>query len=149
MSQMKRVGSQLLTNLILSLSRKQHNKPITFLIYSILLPWAAAVARDLSIPSAFLCVQSATAFAIYNLVTTLIWKKVCIKNIKMTLLEDDPNPCVLLNTYDVQAIAAVSFMNPIAIGPLIDPCYFLEINLTSHLAVTCLRHLLIRIISNG
>ncbi|KAJ7957271.1 Glycosyltransferase [Quillaja saponaria] len=145
MSQMKRVSSQSLTNLILSLSSKQHNKPITFLIYSILLPWAAAVARDLSIPSAFLCIQSATAFAIYNHYFNREQDSPHVSILPTFLehiqtLEDDPNPCVLLNTYDVlekEAIAAVSFMNPISIGPLIDPCPFLDEKDQSNESFSC------------
>ncbi|XP_059447277.1 UDP-glycosyltransferase 75C1-like [Corylus avellana] len=64
MSEFKRVGSQTLTNLILRLSDEQHR--VNFLIYTLLLPWAADVARDIGIPSAFLCIQSTAAFAIYH-----------------------------------------------------------------------------------
>jgi UDP:flavonoid glycosyltransferase YjiC (YdhE family) len=64
MSEFKRVGSQTLTKLILSLSNDHHGA-VSFLIYSLLLPWAADVARDMGIPSALLCIQSAAAFAIY------------------------------------------------------------------------------------
>ncbi|CAK7335249.1 unnamed protein product [Dovyalis caffra] len=62
MSELKRVGSQTLAALLLSLSKD--GNPVSFLIYTILLPWAADVARYMSIPSAFLCIQSTTALAL-------------------------------------------------------------------------------------
>lgn len=64
MSESKRVGTQSLTDLILSLSNE--HRPVNFLIYGLLLQWAADLARDLGIPSALLCIHSAAAFAIYN-----------------------------------------------------------------------------------
>ncbi|KAL3726581.1 hypothetical protein ACJRO7_031479 [Eucalyptus globulus] len=63
-SEIKRVGSRNLRELIVSLSEK--DRPVTFLIYTVLLPWAADVARDLGVPSAFLSIQSAAVFAIYH-----------------------------------------------------------------------------------
>ena len=164
MSEYKRVGSQTLTDLILSLSKEQ--KPVTFLIYSLILPWAGAVARDLSIPSAFLCIQSATALAIFNhyfskqegmyenyksnppsrvkiqglppfscedlpsfLLPTSPHPSI-LPTIQehIQTLEEDPNPCVLINTIDAlegEAIRAVQSMNLITVGPLI-PSAFLE-----------------------
>jgi UDP:flavonoid glycosyltransferase YjiC (YdhE family) len=62
MAELKRVGSQTLTELLLSLSKE--GNPVSYLIYTLLLPWAADVARDMSIPSAFLCILSTTAFAL-------------------------------------------------------------------------------------
>ncbi|KAJ6684438.1 GLYCOSYLTRANSFERASE [Salix viminalis] len=59
---LERVGSQTLTELLLSLSKE--GNPVSYLIYTLLLPWAADVARYMSIPSAFLCIQSTTAFAL-------------------------------------------------------------------------------------
>ncbi|XP_047947583.1 UDP-glycosyltransferase 75C1-like [Salvia hispanica] len=40
--------------------------PVTCLVYSLLMPWAAKVARDMNVPSAFLAIQCAAAFAIYS-----------------------------------------------------------------------------------
>ncbi|KNA14824.1 hypothetical protein SOVF_103920 [Spinacia oleracea] len=60
----KRVGSTSLHDLILSLSNK--GRPVDLVIYSLMLPWAADVARELHVPSALLFIQSATTFAIYN-----------------------------------------------------------------------------------
>ncbi|KAJ6960283.1 UDP-glycosyltransferase 75C1-like [Populus alba x Populus x berolinensis] len=62
MAELKRVGSQTLTELLLSLSKE--GNPVSYLIYTLLLPWAADVARDMSIPSVFLCILSTTAFAL-------------------------------------------------------------------------------------
>lgn len=64
MDEMKRVGSQSLSSLLLTLSND--GRPVTFLVYGFLLPWAATVARDHGIPSAFLSTQSATVLAIYH-----------------------------------------------------------------------------------
>ncbi|KAA8548351.1 hypothetical protein F0562_000035 [Nyssa sinensis] len=61
---LKRAGSQSLTKLLVTLSNDRHH--VTFLIYSVLFPWAAEVARDMHLPSAFLYSQSATTFAIYH-----------------------------------------------------------------------------------
>ncbi|KAI6694761.1 hypothetical protein NL676_022471 [Syzygium grande] len=63
MREIKQVGCRNLRELIVSLSEK--DRPVTFLIYTVLLPWAADVARDLGVPSAFLSIQSAAVFAIY------------------------------------------------------------------------------------
>ncbi|KAG6428380.1 hypothetical protein SASPL_112631 [Salvia splendens] len=41
-------------------------RPVTCLVYSLLMPWAAEVARDMNVPSAFLAIQCAAAFAIYS-----------------------------------------------------------------------------------
>lgn len=43
------------------------------------------------------------------------------------ILEEDPNPCVLLNTMDAlegEAIRTFSFFNPITVGPLIPSAFF-------------------------
>ncbi|RVW31134.1 Crocetin glucosyltransferase, chloroplastic [Vitis vinifera] len=64
MEEMKRVGSQSLSSLLLSLSNERG--PVTCLIYGFLLPWAATVAREHGIPSAFLSTQSATVIAVYH-----------------------------------------------------------------------------------
>jgi len=60
----KRVGSKTVYDLIVSLSNQ--GRPISLLTYTLMLPWAADVARELHVPSAFLCIQSAAAFAIYH-----------------------------------------------------------------------------------
>ncbi|XP_022869965.1 crocetin glucosyltransferase, chloroplastic-like [Olea europaea var. sylvestris] len=61
---LRSIGSQNLTNLIEKFSAE--GQQVTFLVYSILLPWVAVVARELQVPSAFLFIQCATAFTIYH-----------------------------------------------------------------------------------
>ncbi|KAL3506506.1 hypothetical protein ACH5RR_031888 [Cinchona calisaya] len=63
-AELTHVGSQNLANLIRTLSNE--GRRVSFLIYGIMIPWAADVAREIDIPSAFLAVQCATAFAIYH-----------------------------------------------------------------------------------
>ncbi|KAK6930661.1 UDP-glucuronosyl/UDP-glucosyltransferase [Dillenia turbinata] len=63
MSDMKRLGSQTLRELILSIANE--GRPVTCLIYTLLLPWAADVARDLHVPSALLWIQPATVLDTY------------------------------------------------------------------------------------
>ncbi|KAL6343203.1 hypothetical protein AAG906_021001 [Vitis piasezkii] len=161
MEEMKRVGSQSLSNLLLSLSNERG--PVTYLIYGFLLPWAATVAREHGIPSAFLSTQSATVVAVYHryfkahdgLFNTELGNSL---NISLELpglpplkyedlpsillptsphasvvpsfqeliqnLEQDPNPCVLINTFNAleeDVIKALGdFMNVVAIGPLMQ-----------------------------
>jgi UDP:flavonoid glycosyltransferase YjiC (YdhE family) len=160
MFEFKRVGSQTLNNLIINLSNE--NRKVTFLVYTILLPWAADVARDLNIPSAFLSIQSTAALAIYqnyfnghDSMYDNVYKNSPPSTIELKglppfalmelpsfllptsphnsviptfqehiqTLEKDPNPRVLLNTFDAlekEAIQAVVNINLIPIGPLVD-----------------------------
>ncbi|KAK1365264.1 UDPGT domain-containing protein [Heracleum sosnowskyi] len=64
LSTLGRVGPQNLTNLLHHLSNDA--SPVTFIVYTVLLPWVAGVARDLHIPSAFLFIQCAIAFTIFH-----------------------------------------------------------------------------------
>ncbi|KAK6161650.1 hypothetical protein DH2020_005031 [Rehmannia glutinosa] len=64
MSDLRQIGSENLKK-ILNKSRDE-GRPVTCLVYSFLVPWAAVVARDMHVPSAFLAIQCATAFAIYH-----------------------------------------------------------------------------------
>ncbi|KAK7318999.1 hypothetical protein RJT34_03708 [Clitoria ternatea] len=61
-SELKRRGSQFLTNLILSHAQEGH--PFTCLLYTPLLPWAAEVARGFHLPTAILWTQPATVLDI-------------------------------------------------------------------------------------
>ncbi|KDP32590.1 hypothetical protein JCGZ_13140 [Jatropha curcas] len=56
-------GSQTLRRLIQQASNDGH--PFTFVVYSILIPWVAKVAREFHLPSALLWSQPATVFSIY------------------------------------------------------------------------------------
>ncbi|KAL7219788.1 hypothetical protein ACSBR2_012782 [Camellia fascicularis] len=157
MSEFKRVGSQTLTHLLTTLSHG--GSPVTFIIYTILLPWAAAVARDMRVPSAFFSIQSATTFAIFH--TYFNKPSISIKLPGLPLfsnddvpsfllpesphssviptikehiqtLEEDPNPLILVNTFDAfeqDSIRAIDNMNVIAIGPLIQSKNSIKIDL--------------------
>ncbi|XP_043708261.1 phloretin 4'-O-glucosyltransferase-like [Telopea speciosissima] len=63
MSEFQRRGSETLTDLVLDQSNKA--SPITCIVYSLGLPWAADVARKLHIPSVLLFIQPATLLDIY------------------------------------------------------------------------------------
>lgn len=63
MSEIRRHGSQTLTDIIVSSADK--GRPITCLVYTLLLPWAAEVARVLHVPSALLWIQPAAVLDIY------------------------------------------------------------------------------------
>ncbi|KAF8388479.1 hypothetical protein HHK36_027151 [Tetracentron sinense] len=63
MSQFGRSGSVTLKDLVLSFAKE--NRPVTCLIYTVLLQWAVDLARDLHIPFALLWIQPATVLDIY------------------------------------------------------------------------------------
>ncbi|XP_057513981.1 UDP-glycosyltransferase 75C1-like [Actinidia eriantha] len=158
MAEFRRVGSQTLTKLLLTLSNE--GRQVSFVIYSILLAWAAEVAREMHLPSAFLCSQSATTFALFHKFFNSRDGLYYLGNIDLSIsiklpglpllasndlptsflpnsphksfnssiqehiqtLEQDPNPCILVNTFDAleeDSIKSVDNMNVIAIGPLI------------------------------
>jgi UDP:flavonoid glycosyltransferase YjiC (YdhE family) len=57
MSEIKRRGSQALTDLVVSSANE--GRPFTGLVYTIFLPWAADVASEFHLPSALLWIQPA------------------------------------------------------------------------------------------
>ncbi|KAI4317399.1 hypothetical protein L6164_025268 [Bauhinia variegata] len=63
LSELRRRGSESLSTLIQDSANE--GRPFTCLVYSILLPWAAEVARGLHLPSALLWIQPATVLDIY------------------------------------------------------------------------------------
>ncbi|XP_009601422.1 UDP-glycosyltransferase 75C1-like [Nicotiana tomentosiformis] len=63
MSEIKSRGSETLKDIILKSS--DEGRPVTSLVYSLLLPWAAKVAREFHIPCALLWIQPATVLDIY------------------------------------------------------------------------------------
>ncbi|GKA17949.1 hypothetical protein Tco_0697786 [Tanacetum coccineum] len=60
----ERFGFESVATLLKFLS-KSDNK-VNLLVYTLYLPFAADVARDLNVPSALFLIQSATCFSIYN-----------------------------------------------------------------------------------
>jgi UDP:flavonoid glycosyltransferase YjiC (YdhE family) len=63
MSELKRRGTQALTDLVVSSANE--GRPFTGLVYSIFLSWAADVASEFHLPSALLWIQPAMALDIY------------------------------------------------------------------------------------
>ncbi|KAK7846788.1 crocetin glucosyltransferase [Quercus suber] len=61
--QFKCNGSKTLTHLIVSSANQ--GRPITCLVYTLLLPWAADVAREVHLPSTLLWIQPAMVLDIY------------------------------------------------------------------------------------
>ncbi|OVA12988.1 UDP-glucuronosyl/UDP-glucosyltransferase [Macleaya cordata] len=63
MSELERLGSQALAELILSSANERRD--VTCVIYAILIPWVADVANNLKTPSVLLWIQPSTVFDIY------------------------------------------------------------------------------------
>ena len=63
LSENSRCGSQALSDLVFTAANE--GRPFSFIVYSILLPWAAETANQLHVPSALLWIQPATVFDIY------------------------------------------------------------------------------------
>ncbi|KAI3794904.1 hypothetical protein L1987_37545 [Smallanthus sonchifolius] len=63
LTQLRHRGTQSLKQTILS--NAEHRTPVTCLVYTLLLPWAANVARDLHVPSALLWIQPASVLRVY------------------------------------------------------------------------------------
>ncbi|KAG2721036.1 hypothetical protein I3760_02G062300 [Carya illinoinensis] len=145
-SEIKRVSSQTLTDLIQRHS--DEHRQVTCLIYSLTMQWAAEVAPQVGIPTAFFCVhvfesfgseppnsvqlQGLPPFASTELPSFLLPTSPYASIIpsfkeQNWTLEKDPNPCVILNTFaalEGDAIKAVASLNSIALGPLIPSVLF-------------------------
>ncbi|PRQ38338.1 putative hexosyltransferase [Rosa chinensis] len=63
MSELKRRGKQAITDLVVSSASEGH--PYTCLLFALLLPWVAELARELHLATALLWIQPATVFDIY------------------------------------------------------------------------------------
>ncbi|KAF8391901.1 hypothetical protein HHK36_022241 [Tetracentron sinense] len=63
MSEFRRLGSKNLTDILVSFANE--GRPVTCLIYTLLLPWAVTVASNLQIPSVLFWIQPATVFDVY------------------------------------------------------------------------------------
>lgn len=63
MAQLKQVGPRTLADLVRTLAHE--GRPVTCVIYTILIGWVADVARDVGLPSALLWIQPATVFSVY------------------------------------------------------------------------------------
>ncbi|PIA35955.1 hypothetical protein AQUCO_03400091v1 [Aquilegia coerulea] len=63
MSEIRRCGKEALVDLVVA--HANGHRPITCLVYTLLLPWAAEVAREYQLQSALLWIQPATVFDVY------------------------------------------------------------------------------------
>ncbi|KAI8002464.1 hypothetical protein LOK49_LG08G02232 [Camellia lanceoleosa] len=123
-----RINSSLAIGEIIATSAAE-GRPVTYLVYTLLLPWAAKVARDCHIPSALLWIQPATVLDIYYYYFNDIYS-LSLPTFKehIETLDAEPNPKVLVNTFDAlepEALKAIGKYNLIGIGPLI-PSVFLD-----------------------
>ncbi|KAJ0014826.1 hypothetical protein Pint_21645 [Pistacia integerrima] len=153
MSEIKRRGSQTVTDLILASKKEGH--PFTCLVYTRLLRWAAVVAHRRNLPSALLWIQPAMVFDAYYCyfygygdMIKLPWLpslRSCdlpsfslpsdkyphaLESFQeqMEVLHEESNPKILINTFDAlesEALIAIDKFNMIAVGPLI-PSAFLD-----------------------
>ncbi|KAJ4959355.1 hypothetical protein NE237_026466 [Protea cynaroides] len=117
LSEFKRLGSKYLTDLAANLAKQ--GCPFTCIVYSLALPGAAQLARDLGVPSALLWIQPATVF-------TLFYYYFHGYEAVMTSDQIDipeTKPWVLENTFDAlepQSLRAIGKLNLIGIGPLLN-----------------------------
>nr|QEA68973.1 UGT75W1 [Panax ginseng] len=161
---LKRVAPQSVTKLLQDLSTK--GTPVTFIVYTVVLPWVAEVARDINLPSAFLFIQCATAFSIFHRffnsqdglhdgvhdispdvsvqlpglplftckdIPDFVFRHnqyyssmVPVLQEHIQTLEKDPNPFVLVNTFDAlegDIIKSFPNMKLLAIGPLLPSAF--------------------------
>nr|XP_043632667.1 UDP-glycosyltransferase 75C1-like [Erigeron canadensis] len=63
MTQLKSQGTRILKETILSSA--ENGSPVTCLVYTLLLPWAAELARGLNVPTALLWIQPASVLRVY------------------------------------------------------------------------------------
>ncbi|RVW31117.1 Crocetin glucosyltransferase, chloroplastic [Vitis vinifera] len=127
MSELERLGSPALTELIMA--RANEGRPFTCLLYGMLIPWVAEVARSLHLPSALVWSQPAAVFDIYyyyfNGYGELIGKR-AMKQLEQ--LNRESNPRVLVNSFDAlesEALRAINKFKLMGIGPLL-PSAFLD-----------------------
>ncbi|KAJ6926381.1 hypothetical protein NC651_010718 [Populus alba x Populus x berolinensis] len=142
LSELKRAGSQTLTELIMTFSKNCH--PVSFLIYTLILPWAADVARSENKPPSSIQLPGLPPFETEDIPSFLLpngphssLNPVFQHHIQV--LEQDPSPMVLLNSFDCleeEVIAAIGNINPIPIGPLI-PFALLDKNHQSDTSCGC------------
>ncbi|PQP95134.1 crocetin glucosyltransferase chloroplastic [Prunus yedoensis var. nudiflora] len=145
MSELRRAGSQVITDLVASSAKEGH--PYTCLVYTILLPWAADLARELHLPSVLAWIQAATLFDVYYYYLSGLPLDLASRDLpsfmlaanpynfalplfekQFELLQRETNPIILVNTFDAlepEALKAIDKYNLIGIGPLI-PSAFLD-----------------------
>ncbi|KAJ6402395.1 hypothetical protein OIU84_014481 [Salix udensis] len=116
LSELERTGSQTLTELLMTFSKNSH--PVSFLIYTLILPWAADVARCVNNPPSSVVVPGLPPFETEDIPSFLLpngphSSLIPVFRHHIQVLEQEPSPCVLLNTYDCleeDAIAAIEYV---------------------------------------
>ncbi|KAK9932975.1 hypothetical protein M0R45_020192 [Rubus argutus] len=129
MFELRRRGSQAVADIIVSSANQGH--PYTCVVYTILLPWVAEVARELHVPTAI--TRTATSneeprpsllhggFKPYNFALPLMEEQ-------FEILGKESKPTIMVNTFDAlepEALKAIDKYNMIGIGPLM-PSAFLD-----------------------
>ncbi|KAL6343199.1 hypothetical protein AAG906_020997 [Vitis piasezkii] len=127
LSEIKRSGSQALTDIILRSA--EQGRPVTCLVHTLLLPWVTGVARRLHVPSALLWIQTATVLDIYYYYFNY-YDSISFSTFQeqVEVLTQETNPKVLVNTFnelEAEALRSVDKLKLIGIGPLI-PSAFLD-----------------------
>ncbi|PWA54140.1 hypothetical protein CTI12_AA435370 [Artemisia annua] len=108
----ERFGSESIATLVKTLS--ESGNKVNLLVYTLYLPFAYDVARDLNVPSALFLIQSATCFSIYN----------HFSNRCDGIIAKDPNACVLVNTLDgLKPDSVKSIKNSTVVGPLVSSIF--------------------------
>ncbi|KAB1213515.1 Anthocyanidin 3-O-glucoside 5-O-glucosyltransferase [Morella rubra] len=145
MYELRRRGSEALADLIESSAKA--SRPVTCVVYSLLLPWAAVVARELNLPSALLWIQPAAVLDIYyyyfngygDVINRDIPSFMHASNTynfalpsfqeQLEELKKESTPRILVNTFDAlepEALRAIGKFSLIGIGPLNIPSAFLD-----------------------
>ncbi|KAI3470049.1 hypothetical protein Pfo_026712 [Paulownia fortunei] len=130
MTEIRNHGSKTLKDIIFIAA--DHGRPVTCLVYTLLLPWASEVAREVHIPSALLWVQPATVLDIYYYYFNGFGDEIMASwndpSWKIQLPGVPLLSKLLVNTFDAlepDAIKAIDKYELIGVGPLI-PSAFLD-----------------------
>ncbi|XP_061369162.1 phloretin 4'-O-glucosyltransferase-like [Gastrolobium bilobum] len=113
MKELKRRGSESLRNIIFSSAQEGH--PFTCLVYTLLLQWAGAVAREFHLPTAVLWIQPATVFDIYYYYFNEFGDYISDKSKDPTCLIELPGLPFSLTTRDLPSFLLASNMYTFAL----------------------------------
>ncbi|GJR75535.1 UDP-glycosyltransferase 75C1-like protein [Tanacetum coccineum] len=127
----KRVGSETLTSLIKTMS--ENDNKVKLLVYTLYLPFAGAVVRELNVPCALFFIQSATCLPLFKwgdlptfvLPTSPYFTDMSyVYKYHLQLLEQDPNTWVLVNNLDgLEPDSMRSIKNAVVVGPLVSSSF--------------------------
>ncbi|KAI3668741.1 hypothetical protein L1987_88224 [Smallanthus sonchifolius] len=128
-TQFRKGGTQCIEETILS--NAKNGTPVTCLVYTLLLPWAAEVALGHNVPPALLWIQPASVFRVYYYYFNGYDKLIGEDSNKelMHMLNSIQKPKVLVNTFNALEEEALKEIdgkiNMVGVGPLI-PSAFLD-----------------------